>query len=183
MCEATGSSQRVIGRRLDRSQGKWPSGIAGVAISVVNCRICDLIYPNPLPLPASIEDHYGIDPEEYWSPEYFSEDDKYFSDQISTFRRLSNGKVRPIALDIGAGLGKCMAALNRAGFEAFGIEGSRSFFKAAAEKGVVGVDHLTSGYRSKRRSLRNRVSTSSRSARSSSICMIRRVRSDVPSSG
>ncbi len=142
MCEATGSTQRVIGRRLDRSQGKWPSGIAGIALSVVNCRICDLIYPNPMPIPASIEDHYDIDPGEYWSPEYFSEDDKYFSDQISTFRRLSNVKVRPIALDIGAGLGKCMAALNRAGFEAFGIEGSRSFFKAAAEKGVVGVDHL-----------------------------------------
>ena len=179
MCGSSGASQRVIGRRLDRSQGKWPSGIAGISISVVNCRTCDLIYPNPMPVPASIEDHYGIDPEEYWSSEYFNEGDQYFSEQISTFRRLSDVKVKPVALDIGAGLGKCMAALNRRGFDAFGIEGSRSFFKAAVEKRGVASDRLTLAT-SKRRIFRNQASTSSRSVRFLSTCTILRRRSGVP---
>jgi len=142
MCGANGASQRVIGRRLDRAQGKRPSGLAGVATSVVQCRECDLVYSNPLPIPTSIEDHYGVDPNTYWYSEYFVDDPDHFARQISRFRELTDSKQTPVALDIGAGLGKCMTALDRAGFETFGIEGSRSFFDAALERAGQSAERL-----------------------------------------
>lgn len=142
MCGANGASQKVIGRRLNRSQGKRPSKRTGIAVSVVKCSECDLVYPDPLPIPNSIEDHYDVDPDAYWQAEYFADDPNLFSRQIARFKELNQATRTPVALDIGAGIGKCMSALNRAGFETFGIEGSRSFFNTAIERGGQSVDRL-----------------------------------------
>jgi len=142
MCTSVGSSQRIIGRRLNRSQGKWPSRLTGVAVSIVRCEVCDLIYANPQPVPLSIGDHYDVDPREYWHADYFSTDDGYFSRQMSRYSELAGGTSRKTALDIGAGLGKCVTALERAGFEAFGIEGSKTFFEAAARRSGVQTARL-----------------------------------------
>jgi 2-polyprenyl-3-methyl-5-hydroxy-6-metoxy-1,4-benzoquinol methylase len=41
------------------------------------------------------------------------------------------------SLDIGAGLGKAMQVLNTAGFDAYGIEASETFYNNALQKGGI----------------------------------------------
>jgi SAM-dependent methyltransferase len=88
--------------------------------------------------------HYGVDPEEYWHEHYFAEDPNYFKDQVDAFFRLwSSSEVRrPIALDVGAGLGKAMKTLARRGLDAYGIEPSEEFARAAIERGGIPSDRL-----------------------------------------
>jgi 2-polyprenyl-3-methyl-5-hydroxy-6-metoxy-1,4-benzoquinol methylase len=101
---------------------------------VLQCKNCDLIFSNPLPVPESIEQHYGVPPESYWSPQYFNVEAAYFANQINTFFHLYGNKSNLKALDIGAGIGKCMLALSNAGFEVEGFEPSEPFYKKAIEK-------------------------------------------------
>jgi 2-polyprenyl-3-methyl-5-hydroxy-6-metoxy-1,4-benzoquinol methylase len=46
------------------------------------------------------------------------------------------------ALDIGAGIGKCMKALEKAGFDVYGIEPSEPFYRMAVEKTGVNPEKL-----------------------------------------
>jgi SAM-dependent methyltransferase len=124
--------------RLNRSQGRKPRAVSGIAVGVMQCRRCDLIFSNPLPIPADISDHYGMPPEEYWHPDYFNADPTYFAAEIATAKRLLGFRPGMKALDIGAGLGKAMTALGSAGFDTYGIEPAGSFRKAAAAR--MGID-------------------------------------------
>ena len=66
-CNMCGSSSfKILGKRLNSAQGKDPYNKTGITTTIVKCKSCDLIYSNPLPIPASIQDHYNIPPEEYW---------------------------------------------------------------------------------------------------------------------
>ncbi|MEP7272578.1 MAG: class I SAM-dependent methyltransferase [Acidobacteriota bacterium] len=97
-----------------------------------------------MPIPRAIEDHYGVEPDEYWHKEYFVADETYFAQQIKTFNSLFRGsETRRRALDIGAGTGKCLVALGKAGFDAFGIEGSEPFYRAALERNGISPDHIS----------------------------------------
>jgi ubiquinone/menaquinone biosynthesis C-methylase UbiE len=78
-----------------------------------------------------IQDHYGIPPESYWKPQYFEHDPYYFLKEIETFKRLSHTSSNIKALDIGAGIGKGMVSLKKAGFDAYGIEPSEAFYERA----------------------------------------------------
>jgi SAM-dependent methyltransferase len=111
----------------------------------MRCRACGLVFANPLPIPRDIGEHYDTPPEDYWKPEYFEHDPRYFSDQIETFRRLWQDDGAPVALDIGAGIGKCMWSLAAAGFEAHGLEPSAAFRQAAIDRGGVDSDRLKLG--------------------------------------
>ncbi|HEX8481557.1 MAG TPA: class I SAM-dependent methyltransferase [Allosphingosinicella sp.] len=124
--------------RLNRSQGRRPRAVSGIAVGVMQCRRCDLIFPNPLPIPSDISDHYGLPPEEYWQSDYFKVDPAYFAAEIATAKRLLGFRPGMRALDIGAGLGKAMKALEAAGFDTYGIEPSGSFREAAAAR--MGID-------------------------------------------
>lgn len=100
----------------------------------MKCNQCKLIYASPLPIPADIQDHYGVCPDRYWDRAYFDVDNDYFEDQLEILGRLSRNSApadRLKALDIGAGLGKCMRALSDAGFDAYGIEASETFYETA----------------------------------------------------
>lgn len=92
-----------------------------------------------MPVPEKLSDHYGVQPDRYWSAQSLELDVSYFSDQISTYKRIANGDGigKPTALDIGAGTGKCMLALGNAGFEAWGIEPEDNFYKFAASRGGI----------------------------------------------
>lgn len=129
------ANHRILGKRLNGHQGLRPRSASGISVSVERCLDCGLIYPNPMPVPDDLGQHYDVDPSAYWKDARF-ELDGYFEGQISTFRELWAGD-DPSALDIGAGLGRCMAALARAGFDATGIEPSPSFHAAAIENGVA----------------------------------------------
>lgn len=137
-CNMCGCSSRegaiVLGKRLNRPQGKAPHKRTGVTTTVVRCRRCRLVYSNPMPIPGDIQDHYGIPPEEYWKEAYFKEDMGYFEEQLTRLRGLLPIRQGARALDIGAGIGKSMLAMDRAGFEAFGIESSAPFYEKAIQK-------------------------------------------------
>jgi 2-polyprenyl-3-methyl-5-hydroxy-6-metoxy-1,4-benzoquinol methylase len=124
---------KLLGLRLNRSQGMNPRGVGGIAVSVKQCRDCDLIFSDPQPIPADISDHYGIPPEEYWS-EVSDWSPDYFSDQIQTAQRLLDFKAGMTALDIGAGLGHAMRSLAEAGFDVRGIEPAKPFHHRAIQQ-------------------------------------------------
>jgi SAM-dependent methyltransferase len=127
MCGASPGSFRILGRRLNMHQGLSPRRKRGVAVTVVRCKECGLVFPDPMPGPLAVEDHYDLDPGAYWKDEYFQVSDDYFSGQIDAARSLL-GRVDGLrALDVGAGIGKGMVALERAGFDAFGFEPSPAF--------------------------------------------------------
>lgn len=134
MCGETAQTAKVLGKRMNQSQGIRPTKKLGITTTVVMCKKCDLVYANPLPVPESLEQHYSTPPEDYWKPEYFKIEGDYFKHQIKTFFNLFGENHSLTALDIGAGVGKCMTALSRAGFEVYGIEPSEPFYRRAIKE-------------------------------------------------
>lgn len=129
---------KFLGQRMNRSQGLRPRRKTGITVSIVKCKKCGLIYSNPQPTPLDIQSHYGIPPEEYWQESYFIDDPMYGLSEINTAKGLMDFEKGMKALDIGAGIGKCMNALTLAGFEAYGIEPSEQFrTKAISRMGIM----------------------------------------------
>lgn len=120
--------------RMNASQGLRPRRASGLAVSVKRCRECSLIYADPLPIPKSLEDHYGTPPEDYWASEDPGEwQEDYFSDEIRTAKRLLAYAEGMNAFDIGAGLGKAMRSMTAAGFDTWGLEPAAEFHRRALE--------------------------------------------------
>jgi 2-polyprenyl-3-methyl-5-hydroxy-6-metoxy-1,4-benzoquinol methylase len=131
MCGDPAEGHKILGLRLNVSQGRRPGNKSGIAVGVKRCSRCDLVYASPMPIPNDVQDHYGIPPENYWQPSYFNWDPGYFSHEIERLKQLIQVKPGMKALDIGAGLGKCMISLEKAGFDAYGIEPSKPFYERA----------------------------------------------------
>lgn len=131
MCQSSAEAHKVMGKRLNASQGRNPKRKIGITTTIMKCTHCGLIYSNPQPVPVDIQDHYGIPPEEYWKESYFKVDENYFKSNIELAKSFLHFKNGMIALDIGAGLGKAMIALERAGFDTYGFEPSIPFYERA----------------------------------------------------
>lgn len=140
MCGFLDSKNTTLGQRLNCRQGLSRNGLAGISVTIKKCKRCGLIYPNPLPIPSSISDHYQIPPEAYWNSEYFAWSPKYFEKQIRDYCRLAGGAhgKKAKALDIGCGIGKALRSLTQANFDAWGIEPSSTFCAKARE--FTGLD-------------------------------------------
>lgn len=138
----TGRGYKILGQRLNQSQGYNPRNKIGITTSVVQCNNCGLICSNPQPVPLDIQDHYGLPTENYWKSEYFQYDPNYFAHQIATTNKLLNFHDGKRALDIGAGIGKCMISLQHAGFESYGLEPSVTFYQKALEVMKINPDRL-----------------------------------------
>ncbi len=134
MCGEPSASHKLMGQRLNQTQGLRPKKKEGISVSVKKCTHCNLIYSSPRPVPLNIQDHYGIPPETYWSPSYFQWSADYFATQIATLKKLMEIKPGMKALDVGAGIGKGMLSLSHAGFETYGFEPSLPFFERAISK-------------------------------------------------
>lgn len=145
MCGSSTAEHKILGKRLNHSQGKNPSKKIGITVSIIKCKNCGLIYSNPQPIPASLQDHYGVPPEEYWKKEYFVINDQYFKNEITTLMKLQSFNKGAKALDIGAGLGKCMIALANAGFDSYGFEPSKPFYERAIQKMGIQSEKLKLG--------------------------------------
>jgi SAM-dependent methyltransferase len=145
MCGDPVSGHKVLGLRLNQSVGMHPKKRTGIAVSVMKCRNCSLIYAQPMPVPFDFHDHYGTPPEEYWKESYFKPQPGYFSKQIGVARKLLGQQEGLTALDIGAGLGKCMIALKEAGFDAWGLEPSKPFYERAISKMGIPTERLKLG--------------------------------------
>lgn len=140
-CEMCGDDihgHKILGQRLNQSIGFKPKSKTGIAVSVMKCRKCGLIYSQPMPVPFDIQDHYGTPPEDYWHESYFEPQPNYFKSQINEVKKLLPFKEGMTALDVGAGLGKCMISLDKAGFDAYGFEPSQPFYERAVSK--MGID-------------------------------------------
>ena len=134
-CNMCGSHDfSILGRRLNTSHGLNPKRKVGLATTVLRCSNCGLVFSNPMPVPLSLDDHYGVDPKQYWKEEYFELDESYFATEIKWLQDLTDGVVGLKTLDIGAGLGKQMTALRRAGYDVYGFEPSKSFCNMARER-------------------------------------------------
>jgi ubiquinone/menaquinone biosynthesis C-methylase UbiE/rRNA maturation protein Nop10 len=145
MCGADTSTHKVLGKRLNKSQGKNPKRKLGITTTVCECTNCGLIYSNPQPIPFDIQDHYGVFPEEYWKESYFELNDNYFQGEISRLKQLMDFNPGMKSLDIGAGLGKQMISLQKAGFDAYSFEPSKPFFERAVSKMGISPDKLKLG--------------------------------------
>jgi SAM-dependent methyltransferase len=142
MCGSEVSSHKILGRRLNGSQGRSPQKKIGLTTCVVQCRTCRLIYSNPLPIPANLQDHYGVPPETYWQTEYYSVEPGYFNSITSIVNELMPLEPGMKTLDIGAGLGTAMKSLELSGFDAYGIEPSVPFHERAISKMQISPDKL-----------------------------------------
>lgn len=142
MCGSDSVTHKILGKRLNQSQGKNPKKKSGISTTIVKCLQCGLIYSNPQPIPYSLQDHYGFEPNNYWNQEYFSISPSYFEEEIKRLQQLIKFHPGIKALDIGAGIGKCMIALEKAGMDAFGIEPSETFYKLALEKMKINPEKL-----------------------------------------
>jgi len=142
MCGSNCHHFSLMGRRLNNTQGFRPSKKIGVTITVEKCDSCGLVFPNPMPMVDTLVDHYNVPAKDYWDESYFDNNSGYFKEQIDWYRNLSPNIECSKALDIGAGLGKCMKALSTAGFEVKGIEPSPSFAKRAIEINGIDPDNL-----------------------------------------
>jgi SAM-dependent methyltransferase len=141
MCGADPGDFRMMGMRLNRSQGLRPRRAAGIAVSVKKCTTCRLVFADPQPIPENFDAHYGA-PQDYWTTGQLEDGDDYFASEIATAKRLLHFREGMRALDIGAGLGKAMRRLSSAGFDTYGLEPSAAFRKAALAKDGVAEDRL-----------------------------------------
>jgi len=137
MCDSTIETHKILGKRLNQSQGRRAKNKIGISTTVVKCSDCGLIYSNPQPIPFDMQDHYGVPPEQYWKGSYFRIDENYFRYEIERLRKLIDFEEGMRSLDIGAGIGKTMIALSKAGFDTYGFEPSNQFYeKAITEMGI-----------------------------------------------
>lgn len=137
MCRHTTESHKILGQRLNQSQGLNPKTKTGISVSIMKCSNCGLVYSNPQPIPYDIQDHYGRPPEEYWKASYFTWTPKYFKTQIEKAKNHLSILSELKSLDIGAGLGKAMLSMENLGFEAYGLEPSKPFYdRAISEMGI-----------------------------------------------
>jgi SAM-dependent methyltransferase len=128
---------KVLGIRLNKHQGFRPSRITGLTTTICKCRTCGLIFSNPMPVPENPQDHYNINPEDYWTKEYLQVEESVCSGMIEKFKLLIKKENDLKFLDIGAGFGIHMKAMQNAGFDAYGIEPSKTFCDFAISKNHI----------------------------------------------
>lgn len=142
-CNMCGSARRkLLGLRLNGTQGFDPGRAQGIATSVKRCRDCGLVYSDPQPVPADLADHYGLPPEDYWKEQVFTWSPDYFARQIQVAKDLLDFTPGMTALDIGVGLGKAWKSLSAAGFDVQGCEPSEPFRSKAIEWMGIDPDRL-----------------------------------------
>ena len=145
MCGDTVLSAKIIGRRLNSRQGMRPKNKVGITTTICQCTNCGLIYSNPQPIPGTIQDHYGVLPEEYWKESYFKSDPEYFQLEMNRYKALRTFQPGLKSLDIGAGIGKQMIALANHGFDAYGLEPSKQFYERAISKMGIAESKIKRG--------------------------------------
>jgi 2-polyprenyl-3-methyl-5-hydroxy-6-metoxy-1,4-benzoquinol methylase len=145
MCGAPASRFRLLGKRLNGQQGRTPWKKEGITTPIMQCRNCSLIFSNPQPVPLDIQDHYGIPPEQYWKNKDIFAYKGEFEHELGILKQLSTIAPGAKALDIGAGLGKSMITLEKAGFETYGLEPSEPFYRKAIEGMGIRPERLRLG--------------------------------------
>lgn len=104
----------------------------GVEAEIWQCTSCELIFPNPMPVPKEgIRQHYELPPEDYF--EHFTLEGKSASALalLHQAERLVGQSGRLV--DIGSGRGELLRAARELGWQVTGIEPSASFAEHARQ--------------------------------------------------
>jgi|TARA_Y100000310_G_scaffold32747_1_gene31023 2-polyprenyl-3-methyl-5-hydroxy-6-metoxy-1,4-benzoquinol methylase len=145
MCGQRTEGHKILGKRLNKSQGKNPRNKIGITITVSKCNQCGLIYSNPQPIPFDLQDHYGIALQNYWVEQDLTISEGYFKGEIERLRQLIGFTSGMKSLVIGAGFGRQMKALSNIGFDTYGFEPSKSFYDKAISKMKINPEKLKLG--------------------------------------
>jgi SAM-dependent methyltransferase len=142
MCGVQPERFKVLGTRLNRSQGRNPRNARGAAVTIARCRDCGLVFPDPQPVPAELTDHYDMPGVDYWgdaraTPEV---DPAALALWHDLHRR--TGAAHPVALDVGVGSGFTAMAMIAAGFEVHGFEPIPQFRELALKSLELGKDRI-----------------------------------------
>lgn len=114
------SRTRLLGRRGGTAHRLG----LGLVSLIYQCRGCGLIFPNPMPIPRQIAEHYG-DAEKYFIEHPLEGKVAAYDEILSAIAELG---VKPgRLLDIGAGRGEMLRAAGARGWKAVGLEPSRNF--------------------------------------------------------
>jgi SAM-dependent methyltransferase len=99
---------------------------AGIECRIWRCKGCELVFPNPMPLPArGVGELYALDPESYFQ-NHDAEEKLAAARQLMRYaERLTGGRGR--LLDVGSGRGDVLMAAREREWEATGIDLSPSF--------------------------------------------------------
>lgn len=136
VCDMCGSNNRHdVGLRLNGSTGLKPRKAYGVCIPVKQCADCELIYTDPMPIPVNIDDHYDMDPEDYFEETHLQEWPAFDNSSLSGLLEFRSGMK---AVDVGAGVGMHMISLAKAGWDTWGIEPSANFVRFGIDR--LGID-------------------------------------------
>lgn len=143
MCAAPADRFRVLGMRLNRSQGRDPRNVRGAGVTIVRCTGCGLVFPDPQPVPTSIQDHYAMSGEDYWQdgrsdPQMSPASLAHWQDLRAKF----GVEGAPVALDVGVGSGFTAQAMIAAGFEFYGFEPIPQFRAIALRTLGLGEDRV-----------------------------------------
>jgi len=133
---------KVIGKRLNQSQGFYPQKKIGITTSIVKCKNCGLKFANPIPIPEKLNDHYDLETQKYFEKSFEEFHPSSFNAEINYFKSIYNIQTGITSLDIGAGLGNIMKAMETHGLNAYGIEPSFSFYNYAVNSMGVSKDRL-----------------------------------------
>lgn len=140
MCNS--SSYKILGKRLNKSQGKNPKQQLGICTTIVKCSNCGLIYSNPQPVPADLQDHYGISPESYFPDNYFETTINSYKNETEQLKILMEITPNMRSLDVGAGMGHGMIAFANIGFDAYGLEPWKLFYEHAISQGRIAPEKI-----------------------------------------
>jgi SAM-dependent methyltransferase len=114
--------------------GEFHRSNLGVATTIWRCKSCDLIYPDPMPVPiGGIGQHYSEDPAEYFKIHVFEQKLERAEKLIREAESLVNiGRL----LDIGSGQGAIALTAQRLGWNVTCVEPSPSFAVSLRERGL-----------------------------------------------
>jgi SAM-dependent methyltransferase len=111
----------------------------GVRCSVWRCTVCNLIFPNPMPVPRKgLGQHYDIPPEDYFYGHEQLAAARYVNMLIEEAEQLSNMKGR--LLDVGSGRGGLARAAKSRGWQVVAIEPSAVFARTLKQDGIQVVE-------------------------------------------
>lgn len=125
-------------RELGQRGGKYQRLNLGVETTIVRCRGCGLVYPNPFPFPEDPQRLYG-EPDQYF--EHHPIQGKVASsDELLKQIRDRTGSGFPAVLDVGSGRGEFLKAAKDSGLaKAVGLEFSRAMVDYARNKWGIDV--------------------------------------------
>jgi 2-polyprenyl-3-methyl-5-hydroxy-6-metoxy-1,4-benzoquinol methylase len=145
MCNSDVTQHKILGERLNKSQGKNPRKKIGITTKICRCKNCGLIFSNPQPIPFDIGDHYGVPPEDYWEEGYFNIKPEYYAEDVQQLKELVGYTPGMRSLDIGAGVGTMMACFANEGFDSYGFEPSEPFYQRAVKNMGISTDKIKLG--------------------------------------